>query len=338
MVCNVSDSTAMLSNAIYTLNYKLDEYERCVEMLARVNELDRAEPISQEILDYVSQYSTICAESFTIKIGGSSDNNSSGGVVGFIKKILNGLKSAIIKIYEFIVNIFRTLFDKQYRARKQFMGITKHLILLGSNPDLVKQFEAIPCSVIAQSDAIDVINKSRNLINLIKFCAASTDHKAVDDLLIQFGKVGSVVVKDDHFTDQCASIAGRRWNSFAQAGWTLKGFQACIDAHINSLSGVETLKETKDNLEKEAKALEKRINDAINANTSVESVRDLQQQVAFKLRLVRLIGNSIAVINNRSTGISNVLRAIHGLALKLLEDKGVVDKTFLRKVDEFMKS
>ena len=337
MICNVSDSTAILSNLVYALNCKLDEYERCNEMLMRLNAMDREDPIPQEVLDYISSYSNICAESFTVTFG-ENKGGSSGGVVGFIKKILNGLKNAIIKIYEFIVNIFRTLFDKQYRARKQFVGITKHLILLGANPDLVRKFESIPCAVIAQSDALDVISKSRNLINLIKFCAASTDHKAVDDLLVQFGRLGNVKVQNDQFTDLCAQIAGKRWNSFAQAGWTLKGFSDCIDAHINSLSGVETLKETKANLEKEAKALEKQVNDAINSNTSVESVRDLQQRIAFKLRLTRIIGNAIAIINNRSTGISNVLKAIYGMALKILEEGGVVDKTFMRKVDEFFKS
>ena len=335
MICNVSDSTAVLSNLVYTLNCQLDEYERCSDMLMRLNAMDRDEEIPQEILDYIGKYSSICAESFSVTFG---DKKESSGVVGFIKKILNGLKNAIIRIYEFIVNIFRTLFDKQYRARKQFMGITKHLILLGSNPELVKKFESIPCAVIAQSDAMDVIAKSRNLINLIKFCAASTDHKAVDDLLNQFSKIGAIEVKNDQFTDKCAAIQGKRWNSFAQAGWNLKGLQECIDAHINSLTGVETLKETRSNLEKEAKALEKQVNDAINANSSVENVRDLQQRIAFKLRLTRIIGNAIAIINNRSTGTSNVLRAIHGQALKLMEDNGVIDKTFLRKVEEFMKS
>ena len=336
MVCNVSDSTAMLSNAVYTLNCKLDEYERCSDMLMRLNAMDHSAEVPQEVLDYISKYSSICAEGFTITIGGKSSNDT--GVIGFIKKVLNGLKNAIIKIYEFIVNIFRTLFDKQYRARKQFVGITKNLIMLSSNPELVKRFESIPCAVISQADALDVISKSRNLINLIKFCAASTDHKAVDDLLTQFGRMGAVDVKNDTFTDKCASISGRRWNSFAQAGWTLKGYQECIDAHINSLSGVETLKETKAGLEKEAKTLEKQVNDAINGNTSVETVRDLQQRIAFKLRLTRIIGNAIAVINNRSTGTSNVLRAIYGQALKLMEDAGVVDKTFLRKTEEFLKS
>ena len=335
MICNVSDSTAVLSNLVYTLNYKLDEYERCNDMLMRLNAMDHNEELPQEVIDYIGKYSTICAESFSVTFG---DSKSNTGVIAFIKKILNGLKNAIVKIYEFIVNIFRTLFDKQYRARKQFIGITKQLFMLASRPELVKKFEAIPCAVISQQDAMDVISKSRNLINLIKFCAACTDHKAVDDLLDKFSPLGHIRVQNDQFTDLCAQIQGKRWNSFAQAGWTLKGFQECIDAHVNSLSGVETLKETKDGIEKEVKTLEKRVNDAINANTSVESVRELQQQIAFKLRLTRIIGNAIAVINNRSTGTSNVLRAIHGQALKLMEDYGVVDKTFMRKTAEFLKS
>ena len=335
MICNVSDSTAVLSNLVYTLNCNLDEYERCNDMLMRLNAMDHNEELPQEVIDYIGKYSAICAESFSVTFG---DSKSSTGVIAFIKKILNGLKNAIIKIYEFIVNIFRTLFDKQYRARKQFIGITKQLLILASKPDLVKKFEAIPCAVISQQDAMDVVSKSRNLINLIKFCAACTDHKAVDDLLDKFSPLGNIRVQNDQFTDLCAQIQGKRWNSFAQAGWTLKGFQECIDAHVNSLSGVETLKETKEGLEKEVKTLEKRVNDALNANTSVESIRDLQQQIAFKLRLTRIIGNAIAVINNRSTGTSNVLRAIHGQALKLMEDNGVIDKTFMRKTAEFLKS
>lgn len=337
MVCNVSDSTAVISNLIYTLNVKLDEYERCSEMLFRLSALDKDQKVPQEVLDYMAQYSDICAESFTITIGGKG-NNDSGGVTGFIKKILNGLKNAIIKIYEFIVNIFKTLFDKQYRARKQFLGITKHLILLGSNPELVRRFEAIPCSVISQQDVMDVIQKSKNLVNLIKFCAASTDHKTIDDLLTQFSPIASIRVVNDQFTDLCGQIAGRRWNSFAQAGWTIKGLQECIDSHINSLSGIETLKETKAALEKEAKTLERRVNEAMNANTSVDNVKDLQKSIALKLRLTRIIGNSIAVINNRSTGATNVLKAIHGQALRMLEDTGMVDKTLARQFSDFIKS
>ena len=337
MVCNVSDSTAVISNLVYILNVKLDEYERCSEMLMRLSAMEPNQKVPQEVLDYITQYSDICAEAFTVTIGGRDDKNS-GGVTGLIKKILNGLKNAIIKIYEFIVNIFRTLFDKQYRARKQFLGITKHLILLGSNPEIAKRFEAIPCSVISQKDVMDVIQKSKNLVNLIKFCAASTDHKAIDDLLTQFSSIASIRVVNDQFTDLCGQIAGRRWNSFAQAGWTLKGLQECIDSHINSLSGVETLKETKDALEKEAKTLERRVNEAMNANTSVDNVRDLQKSIALKLRLTRIIGNSIAVINNRSTGATNVLKAIHGQALKLMEDSGMVDKTLSRQISDFLKS
>lgn len=331
----------MLSNLVYSLDCYLDEYERCAEMLQRVNALDRKAELPKEVLDYVLQYSSICQESWSLTIGskGSSSGGSNDtGVVAFIKKILNGLKNAIIKIYEFIVNIFRTLFDKQYRARKQFLGITKHLVLLASRPEIAQRFEAIPCSVISQADAIEVIQKSKNLINLIKFCAASTDHKAIDDLLNQFSRIAAIKVTNDQFTDLCAQVSGRRWNSFAQAGWTLKGLQQCIDDHINSLSGVETLKETRDNLEKEVKVLERRINEAMNANTSVDNVRDLQKIIALKLRLTRIIGNAIAIINNRSTGTTNVLKAIHGQALRLMEDTGMVDKTFSRKFEDFMKS
>ena len=337
MVCNVSDSTAELSNLIYVLNCELDEYERCNEMLMRLNTLSRNEPIPQEILDYVKDYSVICAESISINVGGDS-NKSKDGVGAFIKKILAGLKNAIVKIYEFIVHIFRTLFDKQYRSRKQFLGITKNLIMLGSNPELVKKFEAIPCAVISQADAMQVIQFSKQLVNLIRFCVASTDHKAIDDLLQTYSTTCAIKVVNDQFTDVCASVQGRKWDSFAQAGWTLKGLQECIDAHVNSLSGVESLKETKSNLEKEIKGLEKRVNDAINANTSVENVRDLQQLIALKLRLTRIVGNSIAIINNRTTGTSNVLRAIHGQALILMEDSGMIDKTFLRKTEDFLKS
>jgi hypothetical protein len=336
MVCNVSDSTAVISNLLYSLNLKLDEYEHCSEMLQRVNMLDRDEEIPQEVLDYVTKYSAICAEGLTINIGGKGENSS--GVVAFIKKILAGLKNAIIKIYEFIVDIFKTLFDKHYRSRKQFLGITKHLVLLASRPDIVKKFESIPCAVISQTDTISVIQKSKHLINLIKFCAACTDHQSVDDLLAQFSSVGAIKVQNDQFTDLCAQISGRRWNSFAQAGWTLSGLQKCVDEHINSLSGVETLKETKTNLEKEIKVLEKRIADSMNANTSVDNVRDLQKVIALKLRLTRIIGNSIAIINNRTTGTTNVLKAIHSQALKLMEDNGMVDKTFARKFDEFIRS
>ena len=337
MICNVSDSTAVLSNLVYALNSKLDEYERCSEMLARLNALDRTEPVPQEVLDYISSYSSICQESFSITFG-ESKGSDGGGVIGFVKKILSGLKTAIVKIYEFIVHIFRTLFDKQYRSRKQFLGITKNLIMLGSNPELVKKFEAIPCAVISQADAMQVIQFSKQLVNLIRFCVASTDHKAIDDLLQTYSTTCAIKVVNDQFTDVCASVQGRKWDSFAQAGWTLKGLQECIDAHVNSLSGVESLKETKSNLEKEIKGLEKRVNDAINANTSVENVRDLQQLIALKLRLTRIVGNSIAIINNRTTGTSNVLRAIHGQALILMEDSGMIDKTFLRKTEDFLKS
>ena len=337
MILNVSDSTATISNLLYSLDVALDEYERGNEMLLRLNALDHDAELPKEVLEYVTAYSSICQESLTINIGGKGDGNNTG-VIGFIKKILTGLKNAIVKIYEFIVHIFKTLFDKQYRARRQFLGITKHLMILGSRPELVKKFEAIPCAVISQADALDVIQKSRNLINLIRFCAACTDHKSVDDLLVNFSRAANIRVVNDQFTDICADIKGRRWNSFAQAGWTLKGLQECIDSHINSLSGVETLKETKTALEKDIKDLEKRVNDAMNANASAESVKDLQAIIALKLRLVRIIGNAIAIINNRSTGTTNVLKAIHGQALKLMEDNGAIDKTMSRQIAEFLKS
>ena len=313
MTTHVSDNTALMSSLLYNLNGQLDELERCQEMIARLSAMESTRKVPKEVIDYICSYSDLCKEALE---GFGSD---SGGVWNTIKNILGAIKNAIVKIIKVIVEAFRYLFDTQYRHRKQFLDINKNLMVLASNPENVKRFESIPCSVIHQRDAIDVIEKSTSLVNMIRFVATCNENKAIDDLLTQFSKLAAVEITNDTFTDKLASLAGQKYSSFKDAGWTLAGLQECTKKHIDSISGVETLKSTKSALEKDIGKLERQVNDAMQNNVPVESVQYLQKTTAMKIRIVRIIGNAIQVLNNRSNGITNILKAINAEASRIMK-------------------
>lgn len=307
MVYNVNDHVAVAAALSHNINVVIYDIERGEEMMARLMMYPEDAVVSEEVLSFIRRYSDTC----------DSVGTESMTAISVISKILEGLRKALVKMYEILQEIFRLLFDSQYRSRKIFLDLQRKLLAIASNTDAIREFEKIQCTVIAQTDAIDVSEKNANLINLIRFVAECTDADSIDRLLNSFCTIGGITWDADGLTDACEVIAARRYANFKEAGWSFEGLEKAICAHINSLSGIEKLKDARSKLDQEVKKLKDRVTDMMRENPSVELVKPLQLAIAVKMRITKIIGSAIDILIKRSNAIANILRAIHGEVMKI---------------------
>lgn len=310
MVYNVNDHVATASTLLRKLDSIIIDIERGEEMLARLANYPKDRQVSPEVLAFIQQYSNTCSEVSVESVTGAIDT---------IGKILTGLRKALVRMYEILREVFRLLFDSQYRSRKVFIDLHRNLLVISSNTNAVRDFEQIQCTVIAQKDAIDSMEKSANLNNLIRFVAECTDDDGIARLLTQFNGIAGVHWKDNRLEDACEEIAAQRFANFKEAGWDIDGLDKAISKHIDCLSGIEVLKETQSKIEKEIRQLSNRVTTAMYDNVSIEQVTPLQMQIAIRVRITKIIASAIDILIKRSSAISNILRAINAEVVKISE-------------------
>jgi len=307
MVYHVNDHLATVSGLLYELNAKLDEAQRLQEMLDRIATYPQEQVLSKEIVDYIGEYTGMEGFSATMT------------AVATVGKILEKLKEIVSRIAAILKEIFLVLFNSQYRCRKEFIRIGQNFIALASDTDAVSRFESIPCSVLSQADACEATLKSTHLINLIHLASKCTDNNAIDDLMDTFCSIAAVVPEGkDSLRDVLTAMAAKKFGSFAEAGWDVRGVQEAINKHINCISGIESLKDTQREMDAQAKKLDREITDAMYKNNSVELVQGLQIGVAVCRRLTKLIGSAIDILVVRTGAITTILKAINVEATKVM--------------------
>ena len=309
MVHNVNDYVTDMSNMLRVADMMIIDIERGEDMLKRLTDMPDTGNVPVEIRQFVRSYANVCS---TVSVESSKMN-----VMNTISSILDGLKRAIIRVCEILKEIFLYLFNSQYRSRKVFVDMQRTLMGFASNPDAVKEFESIQCTVLSQKDVMQVLEKSANLVNLIRFVGESTDNDSILRLLTQFSTIAGVTWGNERLEDACKVLAARRYASFAAAGWTLDGLEKAIGAMIDRLSGIEILKDTQTKIEKDIKQLERKVTDTMHGNVSVDMIKPLQMQIAIKVRITKVISSAINILITRSAAISNILRAINEEAAKI---------------------
>lgn len=307
MVYNVNDHVAIASVLSRNINAVIYDIERGEEILARLAVYKEDAKVSKEVVAFIQQYSDTCATVGTEALT----------AIKVISNILEGLRKALVKMYEILQEIFRLLFDSQYRSRKIFLDLHRKLLTISSNTDAIKEFEQIQCTVISQANAVDVTEKNANLINLIRFVAECTDNDSVNKLLNTFCEIGGITWDASGLSDACEVIAAQRYANFKEAGWDFDGLEKAISAHINSLTGIEKLKDAKSKLDSEVKKLKDKVTDMMRENVAAEMVKPLQIAIAVKVRITKIIGSAIDILIKRSNAIANILRAIHGEVVKI---------------------
>ena len=310
MIYNVNDHVATASVLIRNINTVIYDIERGEEILTRMEAYPEDMQIGQEVLAFIRQYSGTCASI-----------SNEGSVNNVVVNILDGLRKALVKMWQILQEVFRLLFDSQYRSRKNFIELHRGLLAISGNTEAITEFEKIQCTVISQSNAIEITDKSTNLINLIRFVAECTNNDGIDKLLNTFSVIAGVSSdQTGSLTDSCSVITAQRFASFKEAGWNFAGVEAALTAHINSLSGIEQLKETKTKIELDIKKLDSKITDMMRKNVAAEVVKPLQLLIATKVRITKLIGSAVSILIGRSNAIANILRAIYGEISKIAEE------------------
>lgn len=308
MVYNVNDHVAVASALSRDLNAVIFDIERGEEILQRLTAYPQDAVVGTEVLTFIKRYSSTCAE---------VDVSTEGSVVCTISTILDGLRRALIRMFEMLQELFRLIFDSQYRSRKIFLDLHRKLLAISGNAAAIQEFEQIQCTVISQKNILEVTDKNANLVNLIRFVAECTDNDAIDKLLNSFTGMAGVTWDNSMLSDSCEVITAERFVNFREAGWTFEGLEKAIAAHINSLSGIERLKDAKTKVEDDIRKLSKQVNSMMRDNVSIEMVKPLQLAIAIKMRVTKLVGAAIDILIKRSNAIANVLRAIHGEVVKI---------------------
>lgn len=291
-----------IADLLNELTLKVNDAERCQEIIARVASYESNTKLPPEVVDFIGCYAPI---EIVDQHGLASD------VVDVLKKALDGLMRAIAWIIEKLKEIFKFLFDSQYRACKAGLDIQRRVEILASNPDVVSKFESTNCSIVKQIDVQDIIAKTQSVTHLIAECSNLSDISYIDTLMKKFSANGGVSMDGDRkLVDDIPNPAPMLNSTFALAGWTMDAYQATLRDYIATVRGIEELKPVQSEVEKQAKELKKRAEQAA-LGMAPGDVVELQKQAAAKILMTKTIGYAIAVSVRRSENVLAFLTQIY---------------------------
>lgn len=310
MVYHVTDTVAETSQLVCALEVCIDDMSRCQEMLARVSAMSADDEVPVEIREFIASY--IGTEGFV------SGVKTAGEIVG---RVLGALKDILVRLFEIVCDVFKLIFDTEYRVRRQFTEIQRSILTISADLEAKRRFEGIPANVISQQAAIEAIGKSHLLINIMKLVGNSGSSVEIKSLLTE-EVLNSCKVKlvGGDIVDNSNELSASHWSSLAEAGWTLDGLEIAIEAHIDALTQFETLKDVESTVKSDIKKAEREVNNMLSQNLGMEMVKPLQLKINLKKKAVKAIGESANILVKRTAAITTILRALHGLAQRVLEE------------------
>lgn len=293
-----------ISDLLVSLELKTDEFNRCNEMLFRVNGMSPDEKLPVEVVDFIGNYAPITivsSEGLVTKAG------------SILKNILEALLKAIAWILERLKEIFKYCFDREYRACKDALDLQRRIITLGTNPATRTRFESQTCSVIRKEDLDDIIIKSQSLIELVKNAAKLSDKKYADTLIDKFDESSGVVYDPDAETlsDTMTGLPVVKSTTYNAAGWTIDGINSTITLYLSMLKDIETLKSVQNETESSASDLKRRATKAAFEGSTSESVMALQVEGAAKVTMTKIITYALAIATRRSDNILAFIKALY---------------------------
>lgn len=292
----------LITDLLHELTIKADEADRCNEMLARLAQYKPTDKIPVEVVDFIGNYSTI-------QIVGKEGLIMDG--IGLIRKALEGVIKAILWILEKLKEIFKFLFNSQYRACKETLELQRRVIVLSTNADAVTRFESTNCTVVQKKDVDDLIFKTQSLTQLIKNCSKMDSKEYVDQLLKTFSAdCGVALDPDNKLTDSTPNPSPLHGTTFGGAGWTVNGLSMTINNYLGTIRGIENLKALQRDVETAASDLKKRAEQAALGDVSQGDVMKLQKEAATKITMTQIMTYAIAISVRRSDCILAFLSAV----------------------------
>ena len=304
-----------ISNLLHELVLKVDEAQRCNEMLARLSTYGAEEKIPVEIVDFIGNYAPI---EIIDKQGLIMD------AAGLVKKALEGLLKAIQWIIAKLSEIFKFLFNSQYRACKETLDLQRRVITISTNPDTVSKFESTNCSVVQKKDVDDLVFTTQELTQLIVNCSKLDSKEYVDNLIKTFAANGKIRIDSENklFDDFPDPVALPN-TTFGAAGWTVEGYLTTITNYLGTIRGIESLKSISKTVSDEASDLKKRAEEAALKGAGTEGIMKLQKEAALKIMMTNLMAQTIAISVRRSNSILAFLFSIYKELHKLNSGKSM---------------
>lgn len=310
MVYHVTDTVAETSHLVYALEVCVDDISRCQEMIARLQNMKADDEVPQEIREFIDSY--IGTEGFVSAV------KTTGEVIG---KVLGALKDILVRLFEIVCDIFKLIFDTEYRVRRQFTEIQRSILTIAADLEAKQRFESIPANVISQEDCLDAIGKAHLLINIMKLVGNSGSDEEIKTLLKPELLDGcKVKLNGGDIVDNFTTLAAKHWTSLAEAGWTLDGLETAICRHIDTLTAFETLKDVESTVKSSIKKAEREVNSMLSKNIGMEMVKPIQLKINLQKKAVKAIGESANILVKRTAAITTILRALHGLAQRVLDE------------------
>ena len=286
----------MIADLLHDLELKADEAERCQEMLARLNCYDRNSKLPVEIIDYVGNYAQI---EIVSKEGFVTEASA------ILKKALDALMVAIKWIIEKLTEIFKYLFNSEYRACRDALDLQRRFITMSINQTKVNTFENTMCNVITREDIDSIIFKTQKLVELIRNSANMSRQDFVNTLLKSYCDESGVVFDPTTFrvNDNLPNPTPMAGTTFAKSGWTVAGIIEVIGSYLAMLRGIESLKANSKATQDAASDLKKRAMEAASNGAAAKDITELQRECSTKINSTKIIGYAIAVCCRRSENI-----------------------------------
>ncbi len=299
-----------MANINYEITMKIDEINRCQEVVSRLQMYKPEDKIKPDVLDFVGNYTTIeivSKEGFVQTAG------------DLLKKAFEAIFKAIKWIIEKLMELFRYLFDSEYRACKKALDLQRRVITLSTDQTLCNKFMNSTCDVIKKEDIDNIIFKTQYLVDMIANAAKMTDVQYSETLMQTLGANGGVSRgANNTVIDTLPSPAHLRSTTYQAAGWTIDGLNGTITSYISLLRGIEGLKDVGKKAETDARALKKKAEDAALSGAGADSVVNIQKETAVKITMTQVIGFTIAIASRRS---ENLLTFLNSLYERLHESK-----------------
>lgn len=292
-----------ISGLMHELVLKIDDAERCQEMLSRLACYEPTEMLPADVVDFIGNYAPIeivDQHGMVLK------------AIDVVGKALEALMKAINWIIDKLKEIFKFLFDSQYRACKQTLDIQRRILTISANPNAITKFENTNCSIVSKVD-VDKINfKTQYLTALIRNCAKMDDQAFIQTLMKTFAADAGVALDQNNLLlDSIPNPSPMRNTTFAAAGWTIDGVNTTITDYLTTIKGIEELKAVQTDIEKQAHDLKKRAEDSALKGGESGAIIALQKEAATKIMMVKTIGYAIAISVRRSNNILAFLLAIY---------------------------
>lgn len=306
---HASNYEVVVVDLLQQLVMKTDEASRCQEIIDRLMTYEDNTRLPPEVVDFIGNYAPIEIV---------DQHGLVFGAIDVMKKALDSLMKAIAWIIAKLKEIFKYLFDSQYRAKKEVLDLQRRIITITMKADVRTKFENLTTTVHPKTAIDDILFKCNSLADVIKSAAGTTDVSYADNLIQTFGGTAGIAMSPENvLTDILPNPPSMRGTTFGLAGWTIDGLQNTIVTYLSVIDSIQNLRKTEQEVSKAAAELKRKAEDAATSGATSGNLIQLQKEAATKIMMTRIIGYAIAIEVRRSDNvlafITQIYKELHGL-------------------------